>query len=493
MRTIIFYSTYCLSAVLLLSSCATDTGRYTSESPDAFYGGSIIEGMPNTEKYKDYEENPFILTSEQPVSTFSIDADGGSYSNMRRFATLGQVPPKASVRIEEFINYFTFNYPEPTGQENIALNSETAVCPWNEEHYLLRIGIKGKTIPENEIPDANFVFLIDVSGSMASADKLELLKTGFKQMIDEMRPTDRVAIVTYAGQAAVLLESTFCDEKSRIKAAIDKLGAGGSTAGAEGIVTAYKIAEKNFLPQGNNRIILGSDGDFNVGVSSTEELVKLIEEKRDKGIFLTVLGVGAGNLNDHMMEQIANKGDGNYEYIDNVKQLKKVFIYEKSKFYTVAKDSKIQITFNPDIVISYRLIGYENRALNNEDFEKDSVDAGEIGASQTITAVYELDLANSQQGETIANFDFRYKKPNETESRLLNHAIQLSAASSISQSGENMRFASAITCFGLLMKQSQYKGQASKAMALELGKNAVIFDPNGFRKEFLELVEDIDF
>ena len=496
MRTIIFYSTYCISAVFILMSCATENGGYAAESLDssyAYFSGGGIEGLSDTEKYKDYEENPFILTAEQPVSTFSVDADGGSYSNMRRFASLGQVPPKASVRIEEYINYFTFNYSEPTGAENIALNSEIAVCPWNREHHLLRIGIKGKTIPENELPDANFVFLIDVSGSMASEDKLELLKTGFKQMVDEMRPADRVAIVTYAGQAAVLLQSTYCDEKSKIKAAIDKLGASGSTAGAEGIKTAYDIAEKNFLPQGNNRIILGTDGDFNVGISSTDELVKLIEEKRDKGIFLTVLGVGTGNLNDYMMEQIANKGNGNYEYIDNIKQLKKVFIYEKSKFYTVAKDSKIQITFSSDAVTAYRLIGYENRALENDDFEKDSVDAGEIGASQTITAIYELDLADSQTGAMIANFDFRYKKPDETNSRLLNHTINLPDASSLSQPGENMRFAEAITCFGLLMKQSQYASEASKTMALELGKNAVTYDPNGFRKEFLELMENLDF
>jgi Ca-activated chloride channel family protein len=311
-------------------------------------------------------------------------------------------------------------------------------------------------------------------------------------MLDEMRPKDRVAIVTYAGQAGVLLPSTYCDEKAKIKKAIDALGAGGSTAGAEGIKTAYEIAEENFIPNGNNRIILGSDGDFNVGISSAEELVKLIEEKRDKGIYLTVLGVGTGNLNDHMMEQIANKGNGNYEYIDNAKQLEKVFIHEKAKFYTIAKDGKIQVTFNPDKVVSYRLIGYENRALENDDFEEDSTDAGEIGSSQTITALYELVLSDNLMAASVANFDFRYKKPNETSSRLLNHTVN-TAIAEYSQSSENMRFAASVTCFGLMMKQSKYKSDATKEMVLDLGTKATTFDPNGFRKEFLKLITEIDF
>ncbi|MDR0541201.1 MAG: VWA domain-containing protein [Dysgonamonadaceae bacterium] len=449
---------------------------------------------PATEKYKDYEENPFVNVAEQAVSTFAIDADGASYSNMRRFAYLGQLPPKASVRIEEYINYFTFDYPEPADNENVALNSELAACPWTPGHYLLRVGMKGKTIPENELPDANFVFLIDVSGSMDSNDKLGILKTGFKQMVDEMRSTDKIAIVTYAGRAEVLLQSTFCDEKSKIKQAIDKLHASGSTAGGAGIQKAYEIAAQNFIPNGNNRIILGTDGDFNVGISNTDELVKFIEEKRDGGVYLTVLGVGTGNLNDLMMEQVANHGNGNYEYIDNAKQIKKVFIYEKSKFYTIAQDGKVQITFNPDMVNSYRLIGYENRTLNNEDFDDDTKDAGEIGSGQTITALYELvpTEAHYLVALPLGTVDFRYKKPDETGSRLLNHTIG-TALNDISQSSENMRFATSVVCFGLQMKQSQYKGNASKQMVLDLASGALSFDPNGFRKEFLDLVKGVNF
>jgi len=452
------------------------------------------EYYPNTEKYDDYGENPFINTADEPVSTFAIDADGASYCVMRRFVNLGQMPPKASVRIEEYLNYFTFDYPEPTDNENIALNSEVSTCPWTPEHYLLRLGIKGRTIPENELPNSNYVLLIDVSGSMASSDKLELLKVGFKQMVDELRPTDRIAIVTYAGKVEVLLNSTFCDEKDKIKQAIDKLQASGSTAGGAGIQKAYEIAEKNYIPDGNNRIILGTDGDFNVGISSKDELVKFIKEKRQGGVYLTVLGVGTGNLNDAMMEQLANNGNGNYEYIDNVKQIKKVFVYEKSKFHTIAKDSKVQVTFNPEKVKAYRLIGYENRSLNKEDFEDDTVDAGEIGAGQTITAIYELILHDNATTNTasFANFDFRYIKPHETQSRLLNHTIE-HGVTPIAQSSENMRFAAAITCFGLQTKQSKYKGNASKSMVLDLGKNAVSFDPYGFRAEFLELVKNVNF
>ena len=450
---------------------------------------STYESLPDAynEKYKDYEENPFINVSEQPVSTFSVDADGGSYANMRRFLYIGQTPPKASVRIEEYLNYFTFDYQEPASGENVSLESEVSTCPWNTDHYLLRIGMKGLTIPANELPNSNYVFLIDVSGSMNSPDKLGILKTGFKLLVDSLKDQDRIAIVTYAGQAGVLLESTYGDEKEKIKSAIDQLGAGGSTAGAAGITTAYEIAQQHFISNGNNRVILGTDGDFNVGTSSTDSLVKLIERKRKSGIFLTVLGVGEGNLNDNMMEQIANKGNGNYEYIDNAKQIQKVFTHEISKFYTVAKDSKIQLTFNQNRVASYRLIGYENRKLTQDDFENDSTDAGEIGSSQTITALYELVLLDVLNQEKFAQFDFRYKKPNETQSRLMTHEISMTPKD-ISTSSENMRFATSVAGLGLLMKQSIYKGTLTKQMVLDLGENAISFDPNGYRQEFIELV-----
>jgi len=483
MKTLLKTSFYFL-VIAFLSACNTDFNGYYFESLT-----DIPSSDTYNEKYKDYEENPFIKVSEQPVSTFSVDADGGSYANMRRFLHLGQTPPKESVRIEEFINYFTFDYKEPASDENVSLESEISTCPWNTEHHLLRLGMKGMTIPADKLPNSNYVFLIDVSGSMDSPDKLGILKTGFKTLVDNLRDQDKIAIVTYAGQAAVLLKSTYGHEKRKIKAAIDKLGAGGSTAGAAGIITAYEIAEKNFIQNGNNRVILGSDGDFNVGPSSTEELIELIEEKRESGIYLTVLGVGGGNLNDHMMEQIANKGNGNYEYIDNAKQIEKVFIHEILKFYTVAKDSKIQITFNPTMVDSYRLIGYENRKLNDEDFENDTTDAGEIGSSQTITALYELVLLDVPDTEKYAQFDFRYKKPNETQSRLIAHEIN-TTPKEMRFSSENMRFAASVAGLGLLMKQSEYKGTLTKQMVLDLGSEAKSFDPNGYRKEFIELVTD---
>jgi Ca-activated chloride channel family protein len=308
-------------------------------------------------------------------------------------------------------------------------------------------------------------------------------------MVDNLRDTDRVAIVTYAGSAGVLLESTYGDEKKDIKKAIDKLGAGGSTAGAEGIVTAYEIAEENLVPGGNNRVILGSDGDFNVGPSSTEELIELIEEKRETGIYLTVLGVGTGNLNDHMMEQIANKGNGTYEYIDNADQLEKVFVYERSKFYSVAKDSKIQVTFNEDMVEKYRLIGYENRNLEAEDFEDDSTDAGEIGAGQTITAMYELVLKKDDGSDKYAQFDFRYKKPTSDVSRLLEHSVDGTPVD-IDNASENQRFCAAVVGFGLLARESEYAGDTDTGMILGMANDARTFDPNGWREEFTELVED---
>jgi Ca-activated chloride channel family protein len=480
MKTKFTYSIFCLF-ILFLNSCRT--------SEEVGLDSIYMEPLPyaSNEKYKDYEENPFVKVSDQPISTFSVDADGGAYSNMRRFLNLGQTPPKASVRIEEYINYFTFDYAEPTLGENVSLESEISSCPWNPEHYLMRVGMKGATIPVNQLPNSNYVFLIDVSGSMNSADKLGILKSGFKKLVDNLRDQDRIAIVTYAGQAGLLLESTYCVEKDKIKSAIDKLGAGGSTAGAAGIITAYEIAQNNFITNGNNRVILGTDGDFNVGATSTDELIKLIEEKRESGIYLTVLGVGGGNLNDHMMEQIANKGNGNYEYIDNAKQIEKVFTHEISKFHTVAKDSKIQITFNHNVVKAYRLIGYENRKLNNDDFENDSTDAGEIGSSQTITALYEVELTALPPEERYAQFDFRYKKPNEANSQLITLAVNM-IPKDIKNSSENMKFAASIAGLGMIMKQSAYKGTLSKQMVLDLGKGALTFDPNGYRKEYIDLV-----
>jgi Ca-activated chloride channel family protein len=481
MKTLI--KTFC--ALLLFIQCTkSDDGVYLNFNDDYSY---FENGYTGGEKYKDYDENPFIKTLVQPVSTFSIDADGASYTNMRRFMYLSQLPPKASVRIEEYINFFTFDYPQPQAGENIGLNAEMTSCPWQPDHYLLRLGIKAIDIPEDEIPGTNYVFLIDVSGSMASSDKLGILKSGFITMAQNLRDNDRVAIVTYAGESGVLLPSTGGDEKNRIIEAIQKLGAGGSTAGAAGLTTAYQIAQENFIQDGNNRVILGTDGDFNVGPSSNDELISLIEEKRKSGIYLTVLGVGEGNLNDYMMEQIADKGNGNYEYIDNAKQIQKVFIQERSKFYTVAKDSKIQITFNSSAVDSFRLIGYENRSLKEDDFQNDTVDAGEIGASQTITALYEIIPAEGATGKT-ARFDFRYTKPGEEQSRLISIDVNHNPVS-IENASQEMKFATAITGFGLLMKQSMYKGTLTKQMILDLGDLNYSFDPYGNRDDFIDLVK----
>ena len=477
------------SGLVIMALCVAMAGcSFEDGSMPGYFGDG---GYVGDEKYTDYGENPFILTSEQPVSTFSIDADGASYSNARRFLNQGQMPPKESVRIEEFINYFTFNYAEPQGGENVSIETEMSSCPWNSEHYLLRIGLKGKTLNENDLPPSNYVFLIDVSGSMDSSDKLGILKAGFKTMTDQLNDNDRIAIVTYAGNAGVVLQSTPGSEKAKIKQAIDKLGAGGSTAGAAGINTAYQIAQENFIQGGNNRIILGTDGDFNVGISSQNELIKLIESKRDGGIYLTVLGVGTGNLNDSMMEQLADHGNGNYQYIDCADEIQKVFVNEKLQFYAIAKDCKNQVTFNPTMINSYRLIGYENRMLNQEDFENDEVDAGDLGSSQTITAIYEVILTDVKAMLPYGTFEFRYKMPNETSSRLISKEIGY-GCQSIENASENQRFATAVTAFGLILKGSEYKGNANKSMVRELAKDAKTFDPNGYRTQFLNLVERIN-
>lgn len=462
---------------------------------DAGYGGwedDYSESILGGDKFTDYGENQFVITSEMPTSTFSVDTDGASYTIMRRYFNNGQKPPVASVRIEEYLNYFTFDYPEPEAGHNVSLQTEIASCPWTKENHLLRIGLKGRNIPESQLPPTNYVFLIDVSGSMNSSDKLGILKEGFKSLVDVLGEQDRIAIVTYAGSSRVVLESTNCDEKSKIKKAIDKLSAGGSTAGAEGILTAYKIAKKNFIPGGNNRIIIGSDGDFNVGPVSNEELIELIEGQRDYGIYLTVLGVGSGNLNDSMMEQLANKGNGTYEYIDNVSQLQKVFVNERSKFHAVAKDCKIQVNFNPATVAKYRLIGYENRVMNNEDFEDDKKDAGEIGVGQTVTAIYEIVTAEAFSGKA-AGIDIRYKLPSGGENIMTLSGGADAVNTDIMSASENMRFAAGVTAFGLQMKDSEFKGKADKGMVLDLCASATGFDTFGYREEFVQLVKKISF
>jgi len=366
----------------------------------------------NTEDYSRIFENEFLDSKENPLSTFSIDVDAASYTNSRRYLSRNnQLPPKDAVRIEEFINYFDYDYPQPRGKHPFSITTEYSDCPWNNEHKLVHIGLQGEKIDMEQQPPSNLVFLLDVSGSMRSNDKLPLVKKAFTMLVKELRPEDKVAIAVYAGAAGVVLESTSGDKKSDILEAINRLNAGGSTAGGEGIKLAYKIALENLIKKGNNRVILATDGDFNIGISSDAELVRMIEKKRKKGIFLTILGFGTGNYKDNKMEQIADKGNGNYFYIDNLMEAKKIFINELGgTLYTIAKDVKIQVEFNPAIVNAYRLIGYENRMLKKEDFNDDTKDAGELGSGHTVTALYEIILTHSSSNEKRENRTFKNSK-----------------------------------------------------------------------------------
>jgi len=474
--------------LLLLASCYTkedaayENGIYNSNT--AYDGNTEFVG----DEYIEYIENPFVEVSEQPISTFSIDADGASYANVRRFITQdNQLPPLGAIRTEELINYFDLDYDFENSAHPISLNGEVSVCPWNTENKLVRIGMKGKDIPQ--LPASNFVFLIDVSGSMASEDKLEMLKSGFKLLVDELSAEDRVAIVTYAGSAAVILESTAGDEKETIKNAIDQLGAGGGTAGAEGIVTAYEIAEQYFVENGNNRIVVGTDGDFNIGISNQEDLIDLIEEKRDLGVFITVLGVGRGNLNDGALEQIANNGNGTYEYIDNIEQLRKVFIYDYDKFFTVAKDVKVQVEFNPENVSAYRLIGYENRLLETEDFEDDSKDAGELGANQSVTALYEIVPFDNPDFRDVPTFtiDFRYKEPNADVSVPLELQI-FDEGYAFEEASSFMRWTASVAAFAMLLRDSEYKGNCDYEQLNTWLNSTNLADEHGFKAQFKDIV-----
>ncbi len=478
-------------SILFLSACciiscteADDISTQVSTLED--FGGAEFLG----DNYDEIIENPFINTSDEATSTFSVDADGASYANIRRFIQESQqLPPVNAIRTEELINYFSLDYDYTDTTHPIDLNGEVSTCPWNTSNQLVRIGIKGKPIPEAELPASNFVFLIDVSGSMSSEDKLALLKNGFNLFVDELTDQDRVAIVTYAGNAGLVLPSTSGSQKQTIKDAINSLGSGGSTAGAEGIITAYEIAQQYLIEGGNNRIIIGTDGDFNVGPSSTEELVTLIEEKRELGIFLTVLGVGRGNLNDAALEQIANNGNGTYEYIDTIEQLRKVFIYDFSKFFTVAKDVKVQVQFNPENILAYRLIGYENRVLDNEDFEDDEEDAGEIGANQNITAIYEIiPQANQNLNIKALTIDFRYKNPDEDSSIPISLDV-FDEGKTFNQSSDYMKFTASVASFAMLLRDSQYKGTSSYTNVISWLDNTSLTDAYNFKAQFRDLVQ----
>jgi Ca-activated chloride channel family protein len=464
----------------------------------------------NTESYSHIDENPFIEVSRAPLSTFSIDVDTASYSNTRRFLNDGRLPPRDAVRIEELINYFSYDYPQPVGDAPFSVTAEVSEAPWNKSHRLVHIGLQGKKIPMEQMPPANLVFLLDVSGSMDEPNKLPLLKAALKTLVEQLRASDRVAIVVYAGSSGMVLPSTPGDRKAEILSALDQLSAGGSTNGAAGIQLAYQIAQQNFIRGGSNRVVLATDGDFNVGVTSEGELVRLIEEKRESGVFLSVLGFGTGNTQDSKMEKLADKGNGNYAYIDTLAEARKALGEQiGGTLFTIAKDVKIQVEFNPKQAAAYRLIGYENRLLRDQDFNDDKKDAGEIGAGHTVTALYEVvpygqkfdnagvDPLKYQQpaqpsqmadGKELMNIKLRYKEPDAGQSKLLNIGLTDSGGK-LGNASENFKFASAVAEFGMLLRASQYKADASYTDVLQRARASTGTDLQGYRTDFIKLVE----
>nr|WP_161627163.1 VWA domain-containing protein [Flavobacterium subsaxonicum] len=465
------------------------------------------------EEYEAFDENKFENPATTPLSTFSIDVDNASYTNIRRFLNNGEVVPKDAVRVEEMINFFKYNYPQPTGSDPFSINTEYSDAPWNPNHKLLKIGLQGKDIQAAELPASNFVFLIDVSGSMSDSNKLPLLKESMKVLVKQMRKQDRIAIVVYAGAAGLVLPSTGGDEKDKIIAALDELESGGSTAGGAGIELAYKTALENFVKKGNNRVILATDGDFNVGASSNTDMQTLIEEKRKSGVFLTCLGYGMGNYKDSKLETLADKGNGNYAYIDNMQEADRYLNKEfKGSMYAIAKDVKIQIEFNPNYVQSYRLIGYENRKLRDEDFANDAIDAGELGSGHTVTALYEIiptgvksdyfnstpqlkystpQSANGNYSNELATIKFRHKKPDEEVSKEIVKVIPNIALPFTSTSGD-FKFSAAVAWFGLKLRDSKLVPNKSTEAIKELAKQGLQNDPEGYRAEFIRLVERVE-
>jgi Ca-activated chloride channel family protein len=461
------------------------------------------------EQYEHTAENEFLPAVDNPLSTFSIDVDRASYANMRRMIREGRRPPAAAIRIEEMVNYFEYDNPGPAGDEPFAILTDVAGCPWAPDHRLVRIGLQGRRIETKNLPPSNLVFLIDVSGSMQPPNKLALIKAAFPLLVEQLRAQDRVAIVVYAGSSGLVLESTPGDHKRTILDALERLQAGGSTAGGEGIVLAYKVAQEHFTRKGNNRVILATDGDFNVGVTSDGELVRLIEEKRTSGVFLTVLAVGEGNLQDAKMEKLADHGNGNYAYLDDILEAQKVFVNEMGgTLVTIAKDVKIQVEFNPARVESYRLIGYENRMLKREDFEDDRKDAGELGAGHAVTALYEIVPAAKTTGARTRKLRYtetrvrgggaasgelltvrlRYKAPDGDVSREIERTA-VDGGGAFASAPPDFRFAAAVAEFGMLLRDSAFKGGANLGHVIETARSARGHDPQGYRSEFVQLVE----
>jgi Ca-activated chloride channel family protein len=482
------------------------------ETTSSNYSITSVE-KPSNEEYGTFVENKYIAVQDEALSTFSIDVDRASYSNIRRHLDQMQKPPKDAIRIEEMINYFNYNYPQPTNEHPFIVETEVSDCPWNKEAKLVKIGLQGKNIDLEKAPISNLVFLIDVSGSMSYANKLPLLKESLKLLINNMRAKDKMAIVVYAGAAGLIQAST--SDKNKLLEALDKLEAGGSTAGGAGIELAYKVAKENLVSDGNNRVIIATDGDFNVGNSSTTALEALIVEKRKDDIFLTVLGYGMGNYKDDRMEVLADKGNGNYAYIDNIKEAKKTLVKEMGgTLYTIAKDVKLQIEFNPVQVKSYRLVGYENRLLKKEDFNDDTKDAGELGAGHTVTALYEIVLADNykesktgkkvddlvyqknkathlaQTSKDLMTIKLRYKEPKGTKSILMALPVAKDIQP-ISEASENFRFASAVAAFGMLLRESEFSKDLSYNTVLKLAEGAKGADKEGYRKEFIGMVKKV--
>ncbi|HEY8733689.1 MAG TPA: VWA domain-containing protein, partial [Puia sp.] len=476
-----------------------------------YFNKDSVSNDFNTEEYDAIVENRFLSATENPLSTFSIDVDGSSYSNVRRYLQSGQMPPSGAVRIEELINYFHYDYPQPDDSNPFSINTETGECAWSPKHKLVMIGLQGRKIPVENLPSSNLVFLIDVSGSMMEPDKLPLVKRSLSMLVDQLREQDRVSLVVYAGNAGLVMAPASGREKNRIKDAIEHLEAGGSTAGGAGIQLAYKVARQYFVKEGNNRVILCTDGDFNVGPSSDSDLEEMIEKERKSGVFLTVLGFGMGNYKDSKMEKLADKGNGNHAYIDNENEARKVLVNEfGGTLFTIAKDVKLQIEFNPAKVQSYRLIGYENRMLNKEDFNNDSKDAGELGSGHTVTAIYEIIPAGirndffesvdslkyqhttktiAKKGNEIMTIKFRYKNPDGEKSNMIEHVVA-DQSLALTETSDNFRFVSAVAQFGMLLRNSDFKQQSSYDKAWVMAKNSLGRDREGYRADFLRLLNE---
>lgn len=533
----------CIAAALMVAACGDPSHRHNSGEkvsvinstpdevmeeeveitsdeaalmePSANATSKMILSSPpqqrNAETYKEIKENSFVAVAQQPITTFSADVDRAAYANVRRIIGYGQIPPKDAVRIEEMVNYFDYDYPAPEegSTSPLRVSPELAPAPWNPNHLLLRIGLQAKKIDLAKAPPSNIVFLIDVSGSMDEDNKLPLLKSSFKMLLGQLRPDDKIAIVTYANGTKVALPSTSVKDKEKIIKVLDNLYASGGTSGGKGIQLAYEQAQKSFIKNGNNRIILATDGDFNIGINNTTDLEKFIEKQRESGIYMSVLGFGMGNYRDDMAETIADKGNGNYAYIDNITEAKKVLVNELSgTLFAVAKDVKLQLEFNPKYVKEYKLIGYENRMLANEDFTNDKKDAGEIGAGHTVTALYELvpsdgkvaqslryqsqELNEKGKGNELGFLKIRYKDPKVKDAKSVEITEPLVFnKKALKETSTDYRFAASVAEFGILLRDNSNKANATYDQVIELAEGAIGKDPEGYRKEFVRLVKSV--